>query len=517
MREALDDPELLGGALPGDSWRPWRVLLIAAMGEPLTDAERVLFGEMTGREREPLELVEEVWAVVGRRGGKTRAAGTLAAYVGALCDHSEYLAPGERGALPILAASLSQAMRAFMHAKAILQHSPILRQQIDGEPTSDTIRLKTGIDIEVKPANFRTVRSITAPAAICDEVAFWMIENSANPDTEILNALRPALATTGGPLMVISSPFAKKGELYETHRDHFGPAGDRLILVAQGPSRLFNSTLKQSVVDRAYQRDPEAAKSEYGGEFRDGVTAYISREAVEACVTRGVLERAPVAGVTYRAFVDPSGAASDSMTLAIGHEEGAHAVVDALRERKPPFSPEAVVAEYAALLKTYGVSVVKGDRYGGEWPREAFRRHGIAYHLSDQAKSGLYQDMLPVLNSGRAELLDSPTLVKQIAGLQRLVARGGRESIDHPRLQHDDLANAVAGLIGLCIRRLSPPAVVVGAYSAHAPAHALVGSFRRGTGPGPAEELPPPEWVLNPKSEAQAAQAQAYLRRRAMN
>jgi hypothetical protein len=501
MRDALDRPELLGGAIPGESWAPWRTLLIAAMGEALTDDERELFTTLTGREREPQHLVEEFWGIVGRRGGKTRAAGTLAAYVAGLCDHTDYLAPGERGVLPILAASTSQATRAFMHTKGILQHSPELRTMIEGEPTSDTIRLRTRVDIEVKPANFRTIRSITAVAAICDEVAFWMIENSANPDTEILNALRPSLATTSGPLAVISSPYAKKGELYGAYKRDYGPTGDPLVLVAKGPSRTFNSTLKQATVDRAYQRDAASAAAEYGGEFRNDVEAFVSRDTVEACVTAGIAERPPVAGVAYRAFVDPSGGGADSMTLAIGHQQGDRAIVDALRERRPPFSPEGVVEDFAAALKSYGISEVTGDRYAGEWPREAFRRHGIAYRLADQAKSALYQDMLPVLNSQRVELVDVPVVVSQIANLERRVARGGRESIDHPPRGHDDLANAIAGLVGLCIRKAVQPTAVFGTYSTSAGSNPLVGgwSSRR---PKPADALPPPQWAREPRSES---------------
>jgi hypothetical protein len=32
LRAALEDPALLGKALPGDSWTAWRIILIAAMG-----------------------------------------------------------------------------------------------------------------------------------------------------------------------------------------------------------------------------------------------------------------------------------------------------------------------------------------------------------------------------------------------------------------------------------------------------------------------------------------------------
>jgi hypothetical protein len=43
LRKALSDPKLLGNVLAGDSWLAWRVLLIAAAGELLTDAERAVF------------------------------------------------------------------------------------------------------------------------------------------------------------------------------------------------------------------------------------------------------------------------------------------------------------------------------------------------------------------------------------------------------------------------------------------------------------------------------------------
>jgi hypothetical protein len=74
-------------------------------------------------------------------------------------------------------------------------------------------------------------------------VAFWLNEYSANPDSEITAAVRPGLATTGGALLMISSPYARRGELWRTYSRHYGPNGDPLVLVAQGSSRNFNPTL----------------------------------------------------------------------------------------------------------------------------------------------------------------------------------------------------------------------------------------------------------------------------------
>ena len=116
-------------------------------------------------------------------------------------------------------------------------------------------------------------------------------------------------------------------------------------------------------------------------------------------------------------------------------------------EFKPPFSPEQVVADCADLLKAYRITKVIGDRYAGEWPREQFRNHYITYEASAKPKSDLYRDMLPLINSGELELLDVPAIVTQICNLERRVSRGGRDSIDHPPGSHDDVANAVAGVM----------------------------------------------------------------------
>jgi hypothetical protein len=126
-------------------------------------------------------------------------------------------------------------------------------------------------------------------------------------------------------------------------------------------------------------------------------------------------------------------------------------IVDALREFVPPFSPEAVVAEISQLLKSYNISRVAGDRYGGEWPRESFSRYGVMYELSAMAKSQLYGALLPLLNSSRIDLLDNGRLVSQLANLERKTARGGRDSIDHPQGKLDDSANVCAGLAAITI------------------------------------------------------------------
>ena len=195
--------------------------------------------------------------------------------------------------------------------------------------------------------------------------------------------------------------------------------------------------------------------------------SFVGRDAVSDCVVTGRRELSyddppHDHDRQYRAFTDPAGGSGgDSMTLAITHrdKESGRAVLDCIREVKPKFSPAAVVAEFAALLKTYKISVVYGDRYAGEWPAERFRENGINYRPSDRVKSEIYLAFLPLLNSGKIELLDHPRLVAQLCSLERRTARGGRDSIDHPPSAHDDVINAVAGALLLATKQVRMPRI----------------------------------------------------------
>ena len=276
------------------------------------------------------------------------------------------------------------------------------------------------------------------------------VAGSISRSFEILNAVEPGLATTGGPLILASSPHARRGVLWEVFKRHYGAGGDPLILVAHGSSRALNPSLPQRVVDRALEKDRTRATAEYLAEFRTDVEGFVALEVVESCVG-GYREMLPAAGVTYGGFVDPSGGTEDAMTLAIAHrgtKPDDRVIVDAIREVRPPFSPSAVVDDFAVLLKSYRISKVVGDHYGGEFVKEPFRRHGISYEVCKSPKSDLYRDLLPLLNSGRIVLPRHDRLIAQIVGLERRVSRAGRDSIDHAPGAHDDLANSVGGVVG---------------------------------------------------------------------
>jgi hypothetical protein len=129
-------------------------------------------------------------------------------------------------------------------------------------------------------------------------------------------------------------------------------------------------------------------------------------------------------------------------------------VLEAVHLIAPPYSPEAATAEVAAWMRRRGVLEVVGDRFAGELPRDAFRRHGLQYRVSDLDTSAVYLELLVLVNSGRVRLLDHPELLRQLRGLERMRGRGGQDRVDHRRGAHDDLATAAAQAIVQAARGL---------------------------------------------------------------
>jgi hypothetical protein len=443
VRDLMTDPDLFGSQFGGDSWAAWRALLAGFYGLPLDHAELELFLRITALPGPVHAALLELWLAVGRRGGKSQIAALVAVYEAAFKDYSDRLSPGEVATIMVLAQDRKQARTVMRYVSGLLHSNPMLERMIQREQ-QEFIELTNRTVIEVQTASFRAVRGYSVACVIADEIAFWRSDESANPDREIINALRPAMATLDGKLLALSSPYSKRGELWNTYRRHYGKPGS--ILVAQAPTLTMNPSLPERVVDEAMERDPEAARAEYLAEFRSDLETFLLREVVDAAVRSGPMELPHDKQHRYFAFVDPAGGGQDEYCLAIGHKEGEDTVVDLVRARRGV--PAEITAGYAELLKSYRIRKVTGDKYAGSWPADEFEKHGIKYTPSDKPKSGLYLDLLPALNSGRVDLPPDDRLVNQLIGLERRTARGGRDSIDHAPGGHDDRANVVAGLVG---------------------------------------------------------------------
>ncbi len=457
--EAMNSPQLFQPYFPGGaSWDLWRAVLRATAALPMSPADIEAFKSVAGGREPPRKRPREAWYICGRRAGKDSVVSLIAAHAAASFNPRGILRPGERALIACIAPDRETGKIVQGYIAAYFQMIASLKAMVQRE-TDEVLELKNSVDISVMTSNFRLVRGRPILAAILDEVGLMRSgENGVAPDLELYNALTPGMSTIKqAQLFGISTPYAKKGLLYKKYAENFGQDSDD-ILVVQAPSHVMNPILDTRDRDRQMIDDPAVGRAEWYAEFRTDLVSFIDPATVARCVKEGRVELLPVPTIKYVAAVDPSGGSSDSMTLSLAHAEGDRGVLDLVREWPAPFSPDAVVTEIVEVLRRYSVTSVIGDRYGGQWAQEPFRIRGIQYEVASLTRSEAYLELLPLINSGRVELLDHPRMITQLCSLERRTARSGKDTVDHPHgaAYHDDIINSAAlALVGTAQPRSS--------------------------------------------------------------
>jgi hypothetical protein len=186
--------------------------------------------------------------------------------------------------------------------------------------------------------------------------------------------------------------------------------------------------------------------------------AAFNAESVQACIVRGRKRLMPRPDVIYFAFVDMGGGSRDAAVLCIGHVDGGTIVIDLLMGVDAPFNPRDVVRKFVAAMDEYGVHRVFGDKFAGQTFQRDFEDLGKRYtSLDNVGKDKLYQTLDPKINGGLVELPDELKLEEQLLTL--VVKPSGK--ITPPTVSdHDDYANAVAGLVHVAVVEEGAPALV---------------------------------------------------------
>jgi hypothetical protein len=159
--EAISDEKLFKPAFKDlDTWASWFTLLKAFFGLFMTKEDLDLFYKCTGRDRWPPGEFKELWAVIGRRGGKSFIASATAVYLSLFYDYKQHLSPGERGVIQIIAADRAQAQVILRYIKGLLNSNEVFSQYIENE-YRERIDLTNGLSFEVMSCSFRSIRGRT--------------------------------------------------------------------------------------------------------------------------------------------------------------------------------------------------------------------------------------------------------------------------------------------------------------------------------------------------------------------
>jgi hypothetical protein len=144
-----------------------------------------------------------------------------------------------------------------------------------------------------------------------------------------------------------------------------------------------------------------------------------------------------------------SGGGDSSAAVAIAHRvPGSQtAILDLLRERKPPFIAYEVIADWVKILKAYNIGEIWLDGYGFKYFQDEWRKHNIIARKGDSSTAENYAHGQPLMLGGRMRLLDHGELCNQLLSLERSTV-DGPEKIETNA--HDDVAAAAIGALVTC-------------------------------------------------------------------
>jgi hypothetical protein len=455
------DPDLFGETFAGPTFAAWRAVAKMLDGLPLDPGEQALYQALSDRTDTPSAPFTEAYLVKPRRAGGTLFAAALGLHA-ALDDYRDRLGPGEWATVAMIASDRKQARQMMNYVKGLIAGSRVIANEAQKDK-EESIEFSHRVRLEIHTPSFRSTRGYSYAAVVLDELSYFRADLSANPDVELVRAVRPGLANLKGRLIGLSSPHARRGHLFEMYRQHHGINGANVLVLQAREPHLLNPTIDAGVIERAMAEDPEAARSEWYGQFRSDISQFLPDTLIDAATVEGRTELPAAPNQGYVAFVDMSGGVSDAASLAIAHRAPGtrteHVILDHLIIAKAPHEPREVAARFCATLQHFGVRHVTGDRYGGEWVRGAFKAFGIRYEPAELDKSGIYSEVSPLFAEKRVELLDNRQLLTELRLLERRPRSGGRgDAIDHAPRAHDDAANAACGALWLAAsKRASAP------------------------------------------------------------
>lgn len=446
--DVIADPNILGDTLAPAQEAALRGLY----GLPVPPDQEPLVRRCVGDAWRPGREYNEAAFICGRRSGKSdKLAANIAIYEAFFRSHR--LSVGEKGVVLLLAQNMRQAkvVKGYIHGK--IERSPVLRRHVVANRANE-LELDNGITIAIHPASFRAFRGLSVVCCICDEIAFWWTEDGyANPDTEVVRAARPAMATfPHAKLVLVSSPYTRSGVLWEAWQARNDEPD---TLVWHAPTEIMNPTVPERFLAKERRRDPENFEREYEARFTEAISGFLPGESIDACVVRGRSSVDPVEGKRWYAGAIDAAFKGDRFTFCIAHRDywKKRVVIDHLEgwqgSRRNPVQLSVVQPRIVEVCRRYRVRKLYADQYGAAPIAESFRRDGVRLEevpFTNSSKADMYGTLRQQIVDREIELLEHPELLKELRQLELERLPGGSIRIGHPNRAgaHDDYADVVA-------------------------------------------------------------------------
>lgn len=438
---------------------------------PVEMTEVELYKFMTDKDYDvtKIKIKNKVNFVIGRRGGKTTLSSMLAIYCAIITNWKPFLQKTPFATVLVLSHSKEFSDEILEIVRTFIEASPVLKRLINvrKKNTVNTMNLSvpfieeskvvySRVQIKVGAASSKTTRGIAACAVLCDEIAFWNLdENMKETDEKIMRAVRPATKQFGKKafLIKLSSPGIKQGVLYNEYLKWNKGTLPASYAVFKAPSWVWNTILPKEEFIEEWELDQDGFDTEYRANFVDSLSNFILPEFVDMAVVKGRTFQPPEgkkSQVVYRAAIDAA-YKKDAFTFSVvGHFENRikqYVLKGWEGSKKNPVQAKEVAEYIRTVIKEYGIDEVAADQYSFEPLREIFAQYGITLvekTFTLTFKKQIYFNLKRLVHSQQIDLLDHEKLSKEIKELVIEQTGSGQIRIGHPPGGSDDYADSTA-------------------------------------------------------------------------
>lgn len=461
----------------------------AAAGRPLSPLQRAVCRVAEGRELGdlandevvikalggaeavaalPHERPKEFYLIAAIRTGKSLMCAAIALHIALTVDLAALgLKKSEIARVSVVSLTMGTAEIVMNHLMGALEKEDgILRGCVVQKPKPNSqrvrIRREDGYVVEFVIAAGKVAgRSLVSRWTICvifDEACRMQGKEDGTVNFEDMrNAVIARLAmVAGAQLVVVSSPWAARGPVYDAVQDiHGKPSKHMVIMRATGPE-LCPARWGPEEIAAVLAQPNGAYQTDVLGEFVDTASGFFTIAELRAATREGPLQMEYEPEVTYGAAID-AGFTSNSWTLVIA---GKRPAVDDSDERyfiafthqwqgspNEPLKAAEVFEEMAPMLAEYRLSSAKADRYAYHPVREWAEAKGIELELdesSEEEKAKRWLSFRTRLLGGKLELSPEPVLRLDLQNVTKVLTPSGiRFKYAHTRDgRHSDFAPA---------------------------------------------------------------------------
>lgn len=397
----------------------------------------------------PITPPEILLILAAIRSGKSVLAAAKAFVCAITCDVTG-LSPGDELRVPVLSIDKDSAHAVFNHLVGTLLSKPALKKYLVGQPTADSVMLRhqTGIIVEVKVTAMAKYGSTLVgrwlASCVLDEAgrmagASESVRNLEDALHAIAGRIRP-----GGQILIIGSPNAPLGPVYDMVQESFARPTPQLVVV-RGTGPLLNpSWWNAERVAKTLRSNPRAHVTDVLGQFADAEDQLFSSVQVDRAMRKGPEVIAPRPGHNYVAAMDPA-MRGNAWTLVVlgcdGFDEAGNstyyvALAKQWRGSKvQPLRPDTVLREIKALLDPYGITDVWSDVHHLD-SLKVIAEHeglGIAETYTDQnTKTEGIENIRIHIEASRLELPPNRAMRADLLRVKRKVTRKLVTTMDLP-------------------------------------------------------------------------------------